>query len=249
MKAPRIFSVDDTKSAKAQGYGWLNAIHYMAPGSLSGVNLCPHATPACLAACLGWTSGQAGMVKDKSSVETQGNATRASRIHKAQLFMTQRKLYLSWVVRELEKLIFRADKEGYEGLTVRMNGSTDIAWEGISIERDGVTYRNIMEAFPTVQFIDYTKNHARLSRKLPLNYHLTLSRHEGNHLLALDAVRAGHNVAIVFDKLPATYEGLTVIDGDKHDLRHLDPRGVIVGLVPKGSAKKDTSGFVVRIAA
>ena len=29
--------------------------------------------------------------------------------------------------------------------------------------------------------------------------------------------------------------------------RHLDPRGVIVGLSPKGTkAKRDTSGFVVR---
>jgi hypothetical protein len=36
-----------------------------------------------------------------------------------------------------------------------------------------------------------------------------------------------------------------VIDGDRTDLRFLDPSGVIVGLYAKGNAKKDTSGFVV----
>jgi hypothetical protein len=38
-----------------------------------------------------------------------------------------------------------------------------------------------------------------------------------------------------------------VIDGDANDLRFLDPTGVIVGLKAKGAAKKDTSGFVVRL--
>ena len=36
-----------------------------------------------------------------------------------------------------------------------------------------------------------------------------------------------------------------VIDGDKTDLRFLDPKGVVVGLYAKGPAKKDTSGFVI----
>jgi hypothetical protein len=55
-------------------------------------------------------------------------------------------------------------------------------------------------------------------------------------------------VAIVFagDK-PETWNGYRVIDGDEHDLRHLDPKGVVVGLSPKGSkAKRDMSGFVLR---
>lgn len=55
---------------------------------------------------------------------------------------------------------------------------------------------------------------------------------------------------MVFDRVPAEWNGMRVIDGDEHDLRHLDPRGVIVGLTPKGrKAKRDTSGFVVRLAA
>ena len=46
---------------------------------------------------------------------------------------------------------------------------------------------------------------------------------------------------------PAEYLGYPVIDGDRHDLRHLDGRGVVVALSPKGrKAKADKSGFVVR---
>jgi hypothetical protein len=38
----RIYSMDNSKAIKAQGFGWLNAIHYMAPADLAGVgNLCP----------------------------------------------------------------------------------------------------------------------------------------------------------------------------------------------------------------
>ncbi len=109
---------------------------------------------------------------------------------------------------------------------------------------------NIFDHYPDVQFVDYTKNHTRFARKLPANYHLTLSRSEVNEAECLEALARGVNVAIVFagDK-PAQWNGFDVIDGDKHDLRHLDPRGagVVVGLSPKGrKAKRDTSGFVVR---
>ena len=82
---------------------------------------------------------------------------------------------------------------------------------------------------------------------LPRNYHLTFSRSETNEADCLDVLRAGGTVAVVFANKPDTWHGFPVIDGDKHDLRHLDPRGVVVGLSPKGlKAKRDTSGFVVR---
>jgi hypothetical protein len=53
-------------------------------------------------------------------------------------------------------------------------------------------------------------------------------------------------MAVVFrDKLPKTFRGLRVINGDADDLRFLDPKGVVVGLKAKGKAKRDTSGFVI----
>jgi hypothetical protein len=55
------------------------------------------------------------------------------------------------------------------------------------------------------------------------------------------------NVAAVFDKLPESYMGKTVVDADEDDLRFLDPKGVVLGLKAKGRAKKDYSGFVIRL--
>jgi hypothetical protein len=54
------------------------------------------------------------------------------------------------------------------------------------------------------------------------------------------------NAAAVFrNKLPASFKGVPVVDGDKHDLRFLDEKGVIVGLKAKGKAVTDQSGFVI----
>jgi len=53
-------------------------------------------------------------------------------------------------------------------------------------------------------------------------------------------------MAVVFRKrLPTHYMGREVIDGDKSDLDNLRSGHVVVGLLAKGKAKKDTSGFVV----
>jgi hypothetical protein len=46
---------------------------------------------------------------------------------------------------------------------------------------------------------------------------------------------------------PKHLYGLPVISGDDTDLRFLDPKGVVVGLVAKGDAKYDRSGFVVSV--
>ena len=60
--------------------------------------------------------------------------------------------------------------------------------------------------------------------------------------------RSGGNVAVVFrGSLPAEYMGKKVVNGDESDLRFLDEKNVVVGLVEKGQAKKDESGFVVNV--
>jgi hypothetical protein len=239
----RLFSVDSPKAVKANKYGWLNAIHYMAPHTLAGVgNLCPHASAGCRALCLGEYSGQAGMAKGRKL-----NSVRLSRRVKARRFMADRSNYVAVMVAQIENLARRAQRKALQ-LCVRPNGSTDIAWEGIGVTRDGQQHRNIMAAFPDLAFVDYTKNPRRFDRPLPANYFLTFSRSETNEADCLALLARAVNVAVVFagDK-PATWHGYPVIDGDQHDLRHLDPRGVVVGLSPKGNkAKRDRSGFVVR---
>ena len=133
----------------------------------------------------------------------------------------------------------------------RLNATSDLRWETIAVTVNGVTYPNIMTAFPNIQFYDYTKLANR--RNLPKNYHLTFSLAESNTDQAITAFQNGMNVAAVFRTVPTAYTldaGLRsvhvdVINGDETDLRFLDRKGVIVGLKAKGSkAKKDTSGFV-----
>jgi hypothetical protein len=102
-----------------------------------------------------------------------------------------------------------------------------------------------MREFKNVQFYDYTKIPGR--EKLPKNYHLTFSRSEVNENDCLNELQKGRNVAVVFDVLPTTWNGYPVICGDNDDLRFLDPKNVVVGLTAKGKAKKDDSGFVVKI--
>jgi hypothetical protein len=38
-----------------------------------------------------------------------------------------------------------------------------------------------------------------------------------------------------------------VFNADDTDLRFMDPKGVVLGLKAKGRAKKDYSGFVIRL--
>jgi hypothetical protein len=234
----RFLSVDSPKAIKANSYGYLNGINYAAPHTLGGVgNLCSHASIGCIMICLGDNSGQAAM----------SQAVKDSRIRKAQYFMKSRAEYMAEFAYHVQKLIDNAKKDGLKP-AIRPNGSTDIAYEGVAVTVNGVTYRNIMEAFPTIPFLDYTKNPNRFNRKLPPNYHLTFSLSEKNEPIARSLLARGVNVAAIFDHgLPETYLGHPVIDGDKHDLRFLDPKGVVVGLSPKGhKAKRDASGFVIR---
>jgi hypothetical protein len=52
------------------------------------------------------------------------------------------------------------------------------------------------------------------------------------------------NVAAVYDRIP---EGM--FSADDTDLRFLDPAVGMMGLKAKGRARKDYSGFVIRLTA
>lgn len=130
---------------------------------------------------------------------------------------------------------------------VRPNGTSDILYENIEV-CDG---KNIFQCFPLVQFYDYTKHPSRkLEGKTCGNYDLTYSfsgitpigiTHKG--LLNPDNSR----VAVVFHKrseIPSTFRGWSVVDGDNTDVRHIEPKTVVVALYSKGKAKRDFSGFV-----
>ena len=250
----RVMSMDSAKAIKAEEYGWLNGIHYMAPFTSGGVgDLCGNASPQCIELCLGWYSGQAAMVAD---LEAGIGGVRASRIAKARLFMENRNEYMNHLARFIVRAARKAARLG-KRLCIRLNGSTDLNWSKIKFRVDTRTaimcgvLEGTMTSLPTlffrVQFVEYTKDFKRLGKVAP-NVHQTFSFSGENHSACDAALAAGHNVAVVFGNgLPKTWQGYPVIDGDKHDLRHLDPKGVVVGLTPKGAkAKRSTNGFVVR---
>ena len=232
-KFTKFFSTDSAKAIKADKYGWLNAINYMAPHDTAGVgNLCPDASEGCKALCLGMYSGQAAMVTD---LENGTNAVRESRIAKSQYFMNERQAFMAEMAGHVRAMIRKADRENKK-LAVRPNGSTDIAFERIPTDNG----QPLPIRFPEIQFVDYTKNMRRvLDPNRPSNYHLTFSLSETNKAEAEQVLAAGFNVAVVFGNgQPDSFMGHRVIDGTEHDLRHLDPQPVIVGLDPKGKKAK-----------
>ena len=221
---------------KGQKKGYLSSVLHLAPADLSGKNTCPKATAGCKAACLN-TAGRGGIFKKGETT----NVIQQARIRKTKAFFENRQEFLNELVYEIVKTKRLAEKKGLIPV-FRLNGTSDISWEKYELV-DGM---NIFQLFPDVQFYDYTKVNNRKVSHIK-NYHLTFSKADGNDMDVRIAMSNGMNVAVVFNKLPETYLGRKVINGDETDLRFLDERGVIVGLKAKGKAKKDTSGFVVTV--
>lgn len=225
----------DSKTIKGEKLGYLTGIQYLAPSNSSGVkNTCKSASKGCRAACL-FTAGRAGVFK----------MINEARIRKTKMFVDNFKGYFSALVSDTKTLIKKSNKSNMIPC-VRLNGTSDIAWE--TITENG---KNIMEMFSDIQFYDYCKDFSRmmdyLSGKLPTNYFLTFSRSEDNDEQVAIVLANGGNVAVVFDKeLPSNYLGYPVVNGDISDLRFLDGKNVVVGLKSKGKARKDTTGFVVK---
>ena len=219
------------KTIKNEKVGVLTGIIYMAPYNLSGKNGRPNASAGCAAACLN-TAGRGAM-----------NVVQRARLKKTFRFWNNRNKFLMDLATEIGRLKRRAAAKGLKA-AVRLNGTSDLPYERYKVPG---TDKNIMELFPDVQFYDYTKLDNRfINKKLPANYHLTFSRAEDNDH-KLKKVLKHTSAAVVFaDKLPKTWRGYPVINGDEHDARFTDAGpGVIIGLIAKGKARHDSSGFVV----
>jgi len=227
-----MFTAVNPKLKKGESFGYMSFGIHFAPHTLSGYQVCASASEGCKTACL-YTSGHGKFTR-----------TQEARIAKTKRFFETREMFLANLVTDILAAIRKAGREGFLP-AFRLNLTSDVRWETVPV----MGYKNIMEMFPTVQFYDYTKHANR--KNIPSNYHLTFSRSESNDTKVQEMFFDGFNVAIVFDTkkgapLPATYMGREVIDGDEHDLRFLDKKGVWVGLRGKGEAKKGThNGFVV----
>ena len=174
------------------------------------------------------------------------NSVQDSRIAKTKLFFEKQFDFLAKLSKEIASTIKSSVKKEMQAV-FRLNLTSDIAWESVFFDEEKP--KTIFDKFPETQFYDYTKSFQRMAQflngELPSNYHLTFSRSEHNQKLVEMVLEMGGNVAVVFrDQLPKTWKGFEVINGDESDLRFLDKQGVIVGLIEKGLAKKDETGFV-----
>lgn len=221
-----------TKVIKGNKLGYRTAILYLSPSNMSGQQLCPNAKIAgCEQACLN-TSGRGAMT-----------GVQMSRLRKALFWQQYRDEAIALIKHEIALFEKQAAREGWI-LLVRLNGTSDIRWENYGI----------IQAFPQTQFYDYSKLANR--KNIPANYDLTFSYSgiETFQPMVKKAIANGNRMAVVFrhkSKVQSmlansdTFLGLTVVDGDDTDIRHLDPQSSVVALYAKGKAKTDQSGFVV----
>lgn len=262
FKSPTILAGLNAKTIKGdKREEYATAIMYLAPAKMAGgANLCAMAREA---GC-DPTHDNGGCLVNSGQAQVFSSINRA-RIAKTQRYLANRAEFMAELVRDVQRFIKWCAKHGVKP-AVRLNGTSDIQWEvAHPCDKDGERFTSIMEAFPEVQFYDYTKVYKRVYRQLPSNYQLVLSYSGANQRYADAVIGAakdtGANVAVVFrskglrDSIVGLSEHLegqerfmnrAVIDGDQTDLRFLDPQRVIVGLYAKGrAAKADTSGFVV----
>lgn len=227
-----LFTRANPKTRKGEALGYDTLVLHLAPASVSGFNVCPDSTPGCREACLN-TAGRGFMAP-----------IQAARIRRTRAFFADRPAFMRQLAHEIRLASARAHRSG-RNLAVRLNGTSDLPWERITCDE----WRgSLMDLFPHIQFYDYTKSLARAlafrkSTTWPQNYHLTFSMSECNAHDAAVALESGCSVVVVAS---FPHDPTAEVNGDSHDLRFLNPPGSMILLKPKGRAKRDTSGFVVR---
>jgi hypothetical protein len=226
----KLLTTQNYKTTKGEKLGIMTGILYLAPAKISGYEVCPRRSEGCTKSCL-YSAGRGAF-----------NTVQKSRVAKTKMFFEQRDAFMTQLRKDIKSLVNKANKQNMVP-AIRLNGTSDIEW----------TRLGIVEEFPDVQFYDYTKVLNRVTKERPSNYHITFSKNESNDVECLAAIKSGVNVAVVFDTkkgeaLPETWNGAPVYDGDDTDVRFLDPKGgYVIGLRAKGKARKDQTGFVVKI--
>lgn len=226
----KLLTTQNYKTTKGEKLGIMTGILYLAPAKISGYEVCPRRSEGCTKSCL-YSAGRGAF-----------NTVQKSRVAKTKMFFEQRDAFMDQLRKDIKSLVNKASKQNMVP-AIRLNGTSDIEW----------TRLGIVDEFPDVQFYDYTKVLNRVTKERPSNYHITFSKNESNEVECLAAIKAGVNVAVVFDTkkgedLPKAWNGAPVYDGDDTDVRFLDPKGgYVIGLRAKGKARKDQTGFVVKI--
>lgn len=216
-----LLTTSNPKTIKGQQHGYLTAILHLAPAWISGHNMCPMHTAACVRDCL-YFAGRGRTPK-----------VQAARVARTKLWLEDRATFRKQLLADIDKLSRWAATYDYT-LVVRLNGTSDERWER----------HDIISNRPHIQFYDYTKISNR--KNLPPNYHLTFSFSGDNIPACVEALSNGMSVAVPFLGVPPpTWLGHPVVDGDADDLRFLGNGPQILALKAKGPLRKNpTSPFL-----
>lgn len=254
-KGRKPIELDDGRGAETAGLALAPAFQY------GSINTCPnHAS--CKDECLGKTSGNYFKLGGGSDL-SDFKGPRLNSLNKTIAFFQDPEAFAIRLHDEIATAQANAAKNGNK-LGVRLNVLSDI---------HPSIYKSIMEAFPDVQFYDYTKLNVD---PVAENHHYTYSstgisdgdvdNFHQNWKQMRSRLDRGDNVAMAFSHkqhLPEevqdeeTGKSYKVINGDTHDYRPLDKvpdgaDGVIVGLKNKKAkgkqmeANKDSKGFFVK---
>jgi hypothetical protein len=216
----------NSKLLKGSAAGWSTISLSLAPSDMSGINVCPASCPECVESCIGHSTGNAK--RFKTVVD--------SRIARTRFLFKYPEAAMGIIGHELERWAIKL----HDRMAVRFNTFSDIVHE--SLNPGLIEYAQ----FLGFKVYDYTKISKRLLRPFK-GYDLTLSYSGHNWTECKSVLEAGGRVSMVFSGwLPKRFAGYRVVDGDRHDLRFLDPRNCIVGLKLKG-VSPDTAGcFAVK---
>ena len=227
----RILTDSNTKSLKSRALGWYQVTLELAPHKLSGYNTCQY-SDGCEDTCIfGAGRGRFTLVE-------------SSRIARTHLLFRDYAQFWARLDGELYEHIEKASTLGLK-VCVRMNTFSDLPWWRVT--RPDML--NVFQAWPDLQFFDYTKRPlSHVPYHIP-NYHITKSWGAGSTVNTLrDAKNRGVNVAVVFaGDIPKRFHGYYTINGDKTDLRFLDKKFRIVALKQKSTPNKQAgidSGFI-----
>jgi len=195
-----------TEKSKVQTY-----ILHLAPHNISGVNVCAGAGN-CKKICLHFAGNPVYMANKQTA-----------RIRRTLAYAADSQRFARFIVCSI---LDKINKNSGEPIAIRLNGTSDIAWENVdfTITPEFSTFcrvkfghslpigkRNIFEIFNTLRaesglnviFYDYTKIKRNWAECKRLGYHLTFSfdgwENAPNLAIARDALRAGINVAAAFN--------------------------------------------------
>jgi len=224
-----------------KGSGW----------KMLGLSMTPHAIAGFATACaMAVIAGCASPCLNFSGMGSF-DSVQFARFKKRYFWETQPDKMIAKLKREIASA-----SERFERLVIRLNVITDIPWYSAT---------DIIQSFPDVTFLDYTKVSKRLLKELPSNYHLTASlsgamyskthtRHfEELTLNSWNLSGRDFNMAMVVRSEAMKEEIIHLhpdlaYDMDLSDYRHLDganfPDRKLGLLRAKGGAITDTSGFV-----